>query len=50
MELMGIPVDNSNGKWDYKVTKSAAQAVGGVMVKGWIGSLGGSYYQSGYRG
>lgn len=40
----------SNGKWDYKVTKTAAQAVGGVMVKGWIGSLGGSYYHPGYRG
>ena len=40
----------SNSKWDYKVTKTAAQAVGGVMAKGWIGSLGGSYYQPGYRG
>ncbi|WP_225365306.1 garvicin Q family class II bacteriocin [Ligilactobacillus agilis] len=40
----------SNGKWDYKVTKIAAQAVGGGMAKGWIGSLGGSYYQPGYWG
>lgn len=40
----------SNGKWDYKVTKSPFEAATGVMANGWVSSLAGGYFHPNYRG
>ncbi|HEL0009895.1 TPA: garvicin Q family class II bacteriocin [Streptococcus equi subsp. zooepidemicus] len=40
----------SNGEWGYIVTKSNVEATKDVIVNGWISSLGGGYFHSGYRG
>ncbi|MGT2866452.1 garvicin Q family class II bacteriocin [Streptococcus fryi] len=39
-----------SGEWGYIVTKSPFEATLGVVVNGWVSSLGGGYFHPGYRG
>ncbi|EGJ26596.1 hypothetical protein STRPO_0788 [Streptococcus porcinus str. Jelinkova 176] len=39
-----------NGEWGYVVTKGNFEVTKDVIVNGWISSLGGGYFNPGYKG